>query len=122
MLMSWVFSSDRPIYSQLVEQLSLRIVTGVFPPGSRFDTVRDLAAEFEVNPNTVQRAMSELERLELVRAERTAGRFVTDDVQRIADLRAQLVKEKATAFLREMSKLGFERSEIITLLEKEDTI
>ena len=120
--MSWVFSSDRPIYSQLVEQLSLRIVTGVFPPGSRFDTVRDLAAEFEVNPNTVQRAMSELERLELVRAERTAGRFVTDDVQRIADLRAQLVREKTTAFLREMSKLGFDRREIITLLEKEDTI
>lgn len=118
--MSWSFTGDRPIYSQLVEQLQLRIVTGVYPPGSRLDSVRDMAGEAAVNPNTMQRAMAELERQELVFSQRTAGRFVTGDTERIERLRQELAEDKINSFLKEMDKLGYKKHEIIKLLDKED--
>jgi len=120
MKMPWSFSGDRPIYSQLVEQLQLRIVTGIYPPGSRMETVRDLANEAAVNPNTMQRAMSELEKRGLVFSQRTSGRFVTDDPENIAALRAELAQEKIDRFLGEMRKLGYEKREVIALLEKKE--
>ena len=118
--MSWTFSGDRPIYAQLVEQLQLRIVTGVYPPGSRVETVRELANEAAVNPNTMQRAMSELERRGLVFSQRTSGRFVTDDPESIAALRAELAQEKIDRFLAEMRKLGYEKGEVVAILQKEE--
>lgn len=117
--MSWIFSGDRPIYAQLVEQLQIRIVTGAYPPGSRMDSVRDLAGEAAVNPNTMQRAMAELEKQGLVRSERTAGRFVTDDPDTIAALRTALAREKIKAFLTEMGKLGYSQRDTFALLEQE---
>lgn len=120
--MAWAFSGDRPIYSQLVEQLQLRIVTGVYPPGSRMETVRELAGDASVNPNTMQRAMSELERRGLVFSQRTSGRFVTDDPESIAALRGELAREKIDRFLAEMKKLGYEKSEVIDILQKEERL
>ena len=118
--MSWTFSGERPIYSQLVEQLQLRIVTGIYPPGSRMETVRELANEAAVNPNTMQRAMAELERRGLVFSQRTSGRFVTDDPESIAALREELAQEKIDRFLGEMRKLGYEKREVVTLLNREE--
>ena len=100
--MSWTFSGDKPIYTQLVERLQLRIVTGEYPPGTRLSSVRDLAAEAAVNPNTMQRALSELENMGLVYTQRTAGRFVTEDGEKIAALREQLGREKVRRFLAEI--------------------
>jgi DNA-binding transcriptional regulator YhcF (GntR family) len=77
--MNWQFDNDMPIYSQLVGQIKQRIVAGVFPPGERLPSVRDLATDAGVNPNTMQRALQELERNGLVFSQRTAGRFVTED-------------------------------------------
>ena len=77
--MGWTLDKNRPIYLQLVETLQSRIVSGAYPPGAKIDSVRDLAAEAAVNPNTMQRALAELEQSGLLRAERTAGRFVTED-------------------------------------------
>ena len=77
--MKWQFSNDAPIYSQLIEQIKVGIVSGAFPPGERLPSVRDLATEAGVNPNTMQRALAELERDGLVYSQRTAGRFVTED-------------------------------------------
>jgi DNA-binding transcriptional regulator YhcF (GntR family) len=77
--MSWEFKPDRPIYTQLLEQIQIRIVTGVYPPGSQLLSVRELAAQAAVNPNTMQKALAELERMELVYTKRTAGRFITGD-------------------------------------------
>ncbi|MGN1002545.1 MAG: GntR family transcriptional regulator [Oscillospiraceae bacterium] len=114
--MSWQFTGDRTIYSQLVEQLQLRIVTGVYPPGGKIQPVRELAAEAAVNPNTMQRALAELERQELVYAQRTAGRFVTEDPERIAALRQSMALEKARAFYREMESLGFSQEETLAFL------
>ena len=77
--MKWQFSNDAPIYSQLIHQIQVGIVSGAFPPGQRLPSVRDLATEAGVNPNTMQRALAELERDGLVYSQRTAGRFVTED-------------------------------------------
>lgn len=77
--MQWQFSNEMPIYSQLVEQIKIGIVSGMFPPGERLPSVRDLATEAGVNPNTMQRAMTELERDGLVYSQRTAGRFGSVD-------------------------------------------
>lgn len=118
--MSWSFTGDRPIYSQLVEQLQLRIVTGAYPPGSRINSVRELAGEAAVNPNTMQRALSELEKQELVFTQRTSGRFVTENKERIDALRQELANEKISSFFSEMCRLGYEKREVIELLIKED--
>ena len=77
--MEWKLSDDRPIWLQLSQQLARRILVGAYPPGSRLPSVRELAAEAGVNPNTMQRALAQLEQDGLARADRTAGRLVTQD-------------------------------------------
>ena len=116
--MEWTFKSDQPIYAQLVEQIRLAIVSGDFVPGARLSSVRDMAMEAGVNPNTLQRALQELERLGLVYSQRTSGRFVTEDTALIARERKALASQRAEAFLRAMQKLGFGPEEIITLLRE----
>ena len=120
--MEWTFSSDQPIYAQLRRSLMAAIVTGEYAPGQRLPSVREIALDAGVNPNTVQRALAELERDELVFSQRTSGRFVTEDPERIRSLRETMAKEKAADFIREMQKLGIERREAIALLEKEENI
>lgn len=119
--MSWSFSGGKPIYAQLVEQIQIRIVTGGYPPGARIPTVRELAQEAAVNPNTMQRALSELESSGLVYSQRTSGRYVTEDAKRISALRETLAKETIARFLTEMGKLGFDRNQTCELLSKEGT-
>ncbi len=119
--MPWLFSGDRPIYAQLIEQLQMRIVTGIYPPGGRLESVRELANEASVNPNTMQRAMTELERQGLVFSQRTSGRFVTEDMETISSLRHSLAKEKIDDFLREMERLGFSRHDITVMMESEES-
>ena len=115
----WKIESDRPIYLQLVETLQQQILTGVYPPGGKLPSVRDLAAEAGVNPNTMQRAMMEMEREELVFSQRTAGRFVTENAERIRRLRETLAWEKVKEFLEGMYLLGFRQEEIMAFVEKE---
>ena len=116
--MGWQLDKNRPIYLQLVEELQSRIVSGRYPPGTKVDSVRDLAAEAAVNPNTMQRALSELEQSGLLRAERTSGRFVTEDEALIAAVRRDLAKEKIDAFVRDMSVLGYRKQELIVLVKE----
>lgn len=117
--MQWQFSNEMPIYSQLVEQIKIGIVSGMFPPGERLPSVRDLATEAGVNPNTMQRAMTELERDGLVYSQRTAGRFVTEDHAVIQAAKRDLAQRHIRAFLAAMLRLGYGREEIISLLEQE---
>ena len=117
--MKWQFSNDLPIYSQLIAQIKVGIVTGAFPPGERLPSVRDLAAEAGVNPNTMQRALTELERDGLVYSQRTAGRFVTEDQSMIASAKRSLAESHIQTFLRAMAHLGYDREEILTLLRQE---
>ena len=118
--MEWTFRSDQPIYAQLRKNLSAAIVTGFYKPGERLPSVRDIALDAGVNPNTVQRALSELERDGLVFSQRTSGRFVTEDMEKIRRLREEMAKEVICDFLRAMEKLGIDRKETVALLEKEE--
>ena len=117
--MKWQFNADAPIWSQLIAQIKVGIVTGAFPPGERLPSVRDLAAEAGVNPNTMQRALTELERDGLVYSQRTAGRFVTEDQSMIASAKRSLAESHIQTFLRAMAHLGYDREEILTLLGQE---
>lgn len=117
--MQWSFSNDAPIYAQLIEQIKVGIVTGAFPPGERLPSVRDLSTEAGVNPNTMQRAMAELERDGLVFSQRTAGRFVTEDRHMIEQAKRSLAERHIQTFLVAMDRLGFRREEILTLLGQE---
>ena len=121
--MIWDFQGDRPIYLQIVEQVQLRIVSGYYPAGSKLPAVRDLAAEASVNPNTMQKALAELERKGLVYSQRTAGRFITEDKSMIEQIKQSLAREQVDEFLKKMQALGCTVGEGITLLsqmEKEE--
>ena len=115
--MAWKLDSDRPIYIQLVEQIQLYIVSGKSPGGSRLPSVRELAAEAGVNPNTMQKAFAELERDGLVMTNRTAGRFVTEDSKMVQQIRQKLASEEIHLFLGKMKQLSFEKEELISLLK-----
>jgi len=116
--MKWQFSNDAPIYSQLIEQIKVGIVSGAFPPGERLPSVRDLAVEAGVNPNTMQRALTELERDGLVYSQRTAGRFVTEDRGMIETAKQSLAEYQIQNFLTAMVRLGYEKEEIMTLVRQ----
>ena len=118
--MKWQFSNDAPIYSQLIEQVKVGIVSGAFPPGERLPSVRDLAVEAGVNPNTMQRALTELERDGLVYSQRTAGRFVTEDTEMIRTAKEELAQRQIKSFLTAMLRLGYEKAEILSLVDREN--
>ena len=109
--MDFDLQNSRPIWMQLSEQLGRRIVTGAFPPGSRFPTVRDLAAEAGVNPNTMQRALGQLESEGLVITNRTVGRTVTEDVGVLDAMRNRLAAELREKYFSEMKELGYSRAQ-----------
>lgn len=115
--MPWEFDTTRPIYVQLVERIKLMIVTGELPSGSKLKSVRDLAEEAGVNPNTMQRALAELERDALVYSQRTAGRFVTEDKELLAAMRDQFAEEKVKAFIESLMQLGYEQNEVMNLIQ-----
>ena len=118
--MDWTFRNDLPIYSQLVDKIKLAIVSGALPPGERLASVRDLATEAGVNPNTMQRALQELEREGLVFSQRTAGRFVTEDITVIDESKKTLAKGQIESFLKAMKELGYDRQGIIDLLKEDE--
>ena len=113
------FDTSRPIYAQIVERLKAKILAGVYPPGGHLDSVRDLAAAAGVNPNTMQRALTELERDGLVYSQRTAGRFVTEDQSMIDAAKRGLAERHIQDFLAAMGQLGYKREEIVALLRQE---
>lgn len=116
--MNWNFRNDLPIYSQLIEQIKLAIVSGVYSPGERLQSVRDMATEAGVNPNTMQRALQELEREGMVYSQRTSGRFVTEDLMLINSAKKALAKSQIRDFIESMTKLGYHREEIVSLLDE----
>ncbi len=115
--MTWDFKADRPIYLQLVEQIELRIVSGVYSAGEKLPSVRDLAVDAAVNPNTMQRALSELERSGLVYSQRTSGRFITEDTKMIENIKNILAKAQISMFFETMEQLGYSKKQTIYLME-----
>ena len=107
------FDSNLPIYIQVMDYIKKEIVSGRLKPGDRVDSVRDLALHFGVNPNTVQRSLSELEREGLLKSERTAGRFISENEELIGLVREQMATACISRYVKEMENLGFEGEEIL---------
>ena len=104
---------NMPIYVQIMNRVREAIAAGELKPGDKIASVRDLAAVFEVNPNTMQRALTELEREGLLLSERTQGRYVTSDAKAIGELRKDIARQAADSFRREMAALGFNEEEMM---------
>lgn len=121
--MPWDLKSDRPIYAQLIEQIQLMVVSGIYPAGAKLPPVREMAAEAAVNPNTMQRALSQLESDGLLHSQRTSGRFVTEDAEKIMQIKNSLAVEIIHEFIDKMNRLGYDRQQTLSLLDhtmKED--
>ncbi|MDR2888429.1 MAG: GntR family transcriptional regulator [Lachnospiraceae bacterium] len=120
--MSWKLNSDRPIYSQIVERIQMQIVSGFYSPGSRLPSVRELATDAGVNPNTMQKAFAELERSGLIVTQRTSGRTVTEETEMIENIQKELATIQIKEFLERMNELGFKLNETIALLKEGDQL
>lgn len=116
--MTWNLDSSRPIYAQLAEQVRLDIIAGLYAPGTKLPSVRDLAAQAKVNPNTMQKALAELERSGLVHSMRTSGRFITEDTDMIQQMKEDLAADQIREFLEKMSGMGFQPQDTLELIEK----
>lgn len=114
--MPWDFRPDRPIYLQLIENIQMKIISGEYLPGDRLPSVRELAADAAVNPNTMQKALAELERSGLVYSQRTSGRFITQDAALLQSLRQNTALQHIDAFLQNMQTLGYTPKEASDLL------
>lgn len=110
--MSWSFSNERPIFQQLVDIIILKILSGEYQPGFKLDTVRDLAVTAGVNPNTMQRALSEIENTGIIYTKRGDGRYVTEDTEKIAEVRNSYVADKTQSFVESVKALGLSVTEI----------
>ena len=115
--MDWKLSGGRPVWLQLKEHIAMGIVTGEYPLGSRLPSVRELAIQAGVNPNTMQRALTELERDGYAQSMGTLGRVVTGDRSRIDDLRKTIAKDVVETYLDGMRHLGYTTREAVEILE-----
>ena len=116
--MAWQFEPDRPIYKQLRERILLKIVSGAYAAGAQLPTVRELAEEAAVNPNTLQKALAELERDGLVYAQRTSGRFVTENQDLIKQAKNDLARTEISLFLQKMAAIGYDNRDAVILIQK----
>ena len=118
--MEWKLTEDRAIWQQLTEQLTLRILKGEYARGSRLPAVRELAAQAGVNPNTMQRALAQLEQEGLARADRTAGRLVTQDTEVLERVRRAEARTVIRQYLDAMAALGYNPDRAAALLREEE--
>ena len=115
--MHWDFHNDAPIYAQLVERIERMIVSGTLSPGEKLPPVRSLAMEAGVNPNTMQKALTELERKGLIYSQRTSGHFVTEQAELISRARVTLATEQTLRYLRDMKELGYTAAQVSQVLQ-----
>lgn len=116
--MSWKLNPHRPVYVQPIERITTDIIAGIYLPGSKLPSVRDLAQTAGVNPNTMQKALSEMERTNLVYSQRTSGRFITEDLSMIDSLKTELASEQVKEFLEKWKKIGLSKEDIIGPIQK----
>lgn len=116
--MTWQFSDDTPIYLQIMNQVKAQIATGTLKPGEKIPPVREMAMEAGVNPNTMQKALAELEREGVLYSKRTAGRFVAESEDRTQILQKRMVEEQIIHFLDAMQRLGYDSVQAAKELQK----
>ena len=108
--MPWNLDDSRPIYLQLMEKIQQDIISGTYRPGAKLPSVRELALDAAVNPNTMQKALSELER--------TSGRFITEDESMMKQLKTELAARHIREFFEKMEQLGFPQEETLALVQE----
>ena len=116
--MEYIFDNERPIYIQLVEMIRINIVSGKFEKGQRLPSVRELALMMKVNPNTMQKALAELEEEKLIYTERTNGKYVTEDEKLIEKVKKKLAQEKVNNYLNSMKNIGINYELAIQYLQE----
>ncbi len=114
--MKFEFDNNIPIYIQLVEQLKIAIISGTIEPGERLPSVRDLAQQTKVNPNTMQKALMELEAMDLIYTERTNGKFVTTNQELIEKLKKEYASALSKKYFLNMESIGFDKDAAIKFL------
>ena len=118
--MDFVFDNNIPIYIQLLDYLKIYLISGVFKSGEKLPSVREFATTFKVNPNTMQKALSELESMKLIYTERTNGKFVTEDKELIEKLKDEYALTLAKSYFQGMKRIGLGKAESIKYLERID--
>ena len=115
--MKFIFDNNIPIYIQLVEYLKIYIISGNIKPGERLPSIRELALQTKVNPNTMQKALQELENLKLIYTERTNGKYITMDEKLISEYRDDYANELSKKYFTNMETLGFSKKETIKYIK-----
>ncbi len=115
--MEWFFKNGIPIYTQIIDEMTMRIASGAYAPGDKLPSVRELAMDAGVNPNTMQKAMAEMERRGLVFSERTSGRFVTQDENVLRKLHEDLARTYLSELTEKLQKIGMDRDEIRNVVD-----
>lgn len=115
--MEFSFDNNIPIYIQLLEYLKIYLISGVFKSGDKLPSVREFATTFKVNPNTMQKALAELESMKLIYTERTNGKFVTKDNRVIEKLKDEYAITLANSYFNGMKKIGLGKADSIKYLE-----
>nr|WP_297396050.1 GntR family transcriptional regulator [uncultured Peptostreptococcus sp.] len=123
--MAYVFDNNIPLYLQVIDIIKKQIISGIYQPGQQLESVRALAGEYEINPNTIQRALQELENQGLVFSQRTRGRFVIDNMELIKEERYKMSQVLIKESIEALYTLGFDKEEIVEayrkiLLEEEE--
>ena len=118
--MQFTFDNNVPIYIQLLEYMKIYLISGVFKCGEKIPSVRELASTFKVNPNTMQKALGELESMNLIYTERTNGKYVTNDENLIKELKNEYAMELAKSYFEGMKKIGLGKADSIKYLKEID--
>ncbi len=116
--MEFAFDNNIPIYIQLLEYMKIYLISGVFKCGEKIPSVRDLSSTFKVNPNTMQKALGELESMKLIYTERTNGKYVTNDKELINKLKDEYAMELAKSYFQGMKRIGLGKADSIKYLER----
>lgn len=115
--MSFDFNNDVPIYLQIIEDIKIKIISGKYIPNQKLQSVRDLSMVYQVNPNTMQKALAELESIGLIYTERTNGKFITNDASIINSIKENTINERFDEFFKSMADIGLSKKQIIDLLK-----
>ncbi len=116
--MNSIFNNDRPIYLQIIDELKLEIISGKLGTNEKLPSVRDFSQMLKVNPNTLQKALMELERIGLIYTERTNGKFVTQDEKIISKVKQEIIENKIIKFYKDMQDIGIEKEDIIKYIKE----
>ena len=119
--MAWKFDADRAVYLQIAQRIEIAVLSGVYTPGGQIPSVRQLALEAAVNPNTVQHAFTELENQGIILSRGTQGRFVTEDAATIEACRLELAQLQVQQFLKDIGQLGISREQAVSMIKEAKT-